>query len=379
MIIWIALLIPVITAIILYKKFAHQTVWWEFLIPFVVSILLIFLSKMSIETIQTQDTEYWGGCLTQADYYEAWNELVTYTETYTDSKGRSQTRTRTRVDYHPPQWKITDTNGCVISINQGTFESLCQRFGNRQFTDLRRNYHTNDGDLFTARWNGSEATLMPVTTSHSYENRVAVSDSVFHFPEVNPKDFGLVEYPKIQNYFQCNSIVGPGDASLPLAEQALSCWNAKLGPQKQARIILVVFQNQPVQAGFDQESYWQGGNKNEFVITIGVDNSNNIVWCHPFSWTEVETLKVETREFVISQKTLHLKNLVDWVAPQVSSNYVRKNFADFNYLSIEPPMWAVFLVFLLVSGVNLGLSMWIVHNEHQEFGANQNRFGRAIS
>lgn len=374
MLIWLALLIPVVTAVVLYHKFKHQTLWWEFLIPFLVSAFLIGVSKYCIETLQTRDTEYWGGWAVKAEYYEDWNELVTYTETYTDSKGRTQTRTKTRIDYHPPYWQVVDNNGCEISVNSATFESLCQKFGNKRFIELNRNYHTDDGDLYVTVWNQQDSALIPVTTSHSYENKVAVSDSVFNFPEVDPKTYGLFEYPEITGYYSCKSILGSGDPSHAEAERSLTFWNAKLGATKQVRMLILVFQNQPIQAGFEQESYWKGGNKNGFVITLGVDSQNSITWCHPFSWTEIEDLKVDTREFVLSQKTLNLKAIVDWLVPQVKHRFERKHFQDFAYISVEPPAWATFLVFVLVTALNLGLSYWIINNDHQEGAVGWGRY-----
>jgi hypothetical protein len=374
MIIWLAMAIPFITALILYKKYQHKTLWWEFLIPFVVSILLIVISKVLIETAQTRDVEYWGGWMQRAEYYERWDEEVPCTHQNSctcNNKDGSCTsfhgyQHAYDVDDHPPYWQIIDSNGIVVQINAQRFNSLCQRFGNKTFVDMRRSYHSIDGDMYRTTWNQEEVTLVPVTTTHSYENRVAVSDSVFNFPEVNPEDYKLFEYPKIQYFYECQSIFGKGDQSQALARRRLNIANARLGAVKQIRMMILVFRNQPIQAGFDQESYWKGGNKNEFVVTIGVDGQNNIQWCHPFSWTEVESLKIETRNFVNEQKILNLEETVKWLIPRAQESFIRKPFADFDYLTIDPPGWAVFLVMLLVTGVNFGISYWVINNRHQE-------------
>lgn len=371
MLIWLAMLIPVGMAIYLHQKHQHKVLWWEFLIPFGLSVLLCGGFKALIEVAQTRDTEYWGGWATRAEYYEDWNELVHYTETrtYRDSQGRSRTETvrKTRVDYHPAVWKLVDSNNIEVSISSESFEQLCRIFGNKTFTDLHRDYHTNDGDLYTTTFPGDDLRLVPVTTTHSYENRVAVSDSIINFRDVNPKDHGLFDYPSIDEY-RCDSILGTGDLTQAVANRHLNNWNAKLGATKQVRI-WILFQDQPLQAGMDQENYWKGGNKNEFVITIGVDAQKNVQWCHPFSWTEVEDLKIDVRDYVVNQKTLNLDALVSYVVPQVQQRYVRKHFSDFSYISIDPPAWAVFLTYLLVLASNAGLSAWIINNQHREGGA----------
>jgi hypothetical protein len=380
MIIWLALLIPVGIAIFLYKRYQHETLWWEFVIPFIASILLIVISKALIEHAQTRDTEYWGGTLQRAEYYEAWDEEVPCIHrnpcTCNNKNGSCTSfhgyQHAYDVDDHPPHWEIYDSNGIEVSVSRDRFEMLARRFGNRVFHDMHRDYHSVDGDMYRATWGGDQLTLIPVTTAHSYENRVAVSDSVFNYPEVNPKDFGLYEYPPIQNFYECNSILGVGDQTQGVALTKLNRFNATMGAKKQVRMLIVIFKNQPLQAGFDQESYWKGGNKNEFIVTIGVNNEFNVEWCHVFSWTEVESLKVNVREFVASQDKLNLEKVVDYMVPQVEEHFIRKPFADFDYLTIEPPGWAIFLVFLFVGGINGGLSYWIIANEHREGGR---RFG----
>jgi len=376
MIIWLAMLIPVATAIILYRKYKHKTLWWEFLIPVIASILLIFGSKALIEHTQTRDTEYWGGWMVRTEFYEAWDEEVPCTHSNSctcSNKDGSCTsfhgyQHAYDVDYHPPHWQAIDSNQLTVGINQDRFEQLCRRFTNRQYKDMHRDYHLRDGDMYYSVWKGEDVTLVPVTTIHSYENRVAVSDSVFNYPDVDPKDFDLYEYPDISNFYSCRSIFGKGDKTQGMANTKLDRWNAKLGRSKQVRMMVLVYQNQPLQAGVDQESYWKGGNKNEFVVTVGVDDENNVQWCYPFSWTEVETLKIEMRDYVVDQEKLNLDSLVDWMVPQVQNQFIRKPFADFDYLTVEPPGWAIFLAFLVVGLLNGGLSYWIVQNQHSEHG-----------
>lgn len=366
MLIWFCLIVPVCTVIVLLLKFKEQVVWWEFLLTFLASILFISLAKLTVDTIQTSDEEYWGGWVVRAEYYEPWDELVTYTETTTDSKGRTQTRVKTRVDYHPAKWEVIDSNGQRLSVNSNTFMQLCSQFGNKSFVDLRRNYHHTDGDMYHTDFPNNDAILVPVTTAHRYENRVAVSDSIMNFPEVNPADYSLFEYPTIRGFYECDSILGSGDTTQSTANKLLNFWNAKLGASRQVRILILMFKNQPLQAGLDQESYWKGGNKNEFVITIGVNDNNEIQWCHPFSWTEVEQLKVETRNYIVSQKNLNLHNVVSYIVPEIQKKWIRKQFSDFSYISVDPPLWAVILVLFLTIGVNVAVGYWTIKNEHIE-------------
>lgn len=370
--------VPVLTAIVLFFWFNRETLWWEFAIPFGVSILLIVICKYGTEAVQTHDTEYWTGWMTDAEYYEPWDEEVpcchAVYRTVTDSKGNTHEEFvgyahPYDVSYHGPHWEVHDSNGFEVGINQGTFEDLCHRFGNRQFVDLHRNYHSIDGDKYVATWPGDDAKLVSVVTTHSYENRVQASKSLFNFQEVDPKVHGLFEYPRISGFYDCPSILGDGGPTQVEAEKILSLANAKLGASKKLRLMVLIYKNQPVQAGFDQENYWKGSNKNEFILTIGVDKDYNVQWCHPISWTEAEGLKVDARNMVVGQqgKPLDLPAIANWLVPESNKRFVHRSFKEFSYLTVEPPMWAIILTFVLTLAVNIGVLFWLVSNEYSEF------------
>ena len=388
MLIWGAMLVPLLTAVVLLVGFRHKTVWWEFTVPVVISFLFVLCSKACVETTQTWDTEYWGGVATKAEFYEAWNERVTcsHTKYCTRSVTRNGKSSTERyacgkqhsydVDNHGPVWQLLDSNGIVIALGSKEFESLAQRFGSRQFVELNRSYHTQDGNKYVATWDGNEATLEPVFTEHSYENRVQTSNSIFNFQEVAEADrlsYRLFDYPALKGHAQV-SILGEAGPTQAAAEALLAKANAKLGHEHQARIFILVFRNQPIQAGILQESYWKRGNKNELVITLGVDELGKVQWAHVFSWTEVEELKIEIRDYVSGLAELNLVDVVKTVVPLVESKWERKHFADFSYLTVEPPTWAVILTYLVTVFINLVLSLWIVHNQHQDHGMRTNDF-----
>jgi hypothetical protein len=368
-------MIPAITGAVLYYKFHKKIHLWELVALVGIPVLLIIGSKSLVESLQTMDTEYWGGWTTKAEYYEDWNERVPCahpeyrTESYTDSKGRTQTRQvyvgqqhAYDVSYHPEHWDLHTSNGERLSISRDRFEFLCNRFGSRKFVDLGRSYHTNDGDKYVTTWAGTDETFDTVVTKHSYENRVAVSDSVFNYPEVEEstkKDYGLYNYPPLIDYKQ-RAVLGPGGGQ---ADQRFRYWNAKLGRLKQVKMFVCVYQGQPKQAALEQEALWKGGNKNEFIICVGIDKERKVKWSYVFSWSESDGLKVRARDYLMGQEKLDLTAYVDWLAPEVQKDFVRKRFADFAYLTVEPPGWAVFLVYLLTLLACGGLGAFVVLNE----------------
>lgn len=376
MIVWFALLIPAATAALLYWRFQSRIALWELAVLVLVPSVLVVGSKFLVEVGMTSDTEFWGGWVTDAEHYEDWNErvscshprMVSETYTTTDSKGRTVTRTRMvqrgwlhpyDVNYHPEYWQLRASTRDTERIGRADYLRLSKRFGGQKFVDLHRSYHTNDGDKYVTTWPGDEATLEAFTARKSYENRVAVSDSVFNFPEVDPKDFGLFDYPPVAGGRQ-RCLLGHADAA---AARKLDLINARLGAKKQVRCFVLVFSGQPLQAGVDQESHWKGGNKNELVTCVGVDKAGAVSWAYVFSWSESETLKVEARNFLVGQDRLDLGAYLDWLRPEIDKRFVRKPFADFSYLTVSPPGWAVFLVYLLTALACGGLGAFVVLND----------------
>jgi hypothetical protein len=323
MIIWFALIIPIVTAVIMAALFRHKIAWWEYGMPLVVSFLLIGMCKGCSEAIQTRDTEYWGGYITSATYYEDWNERVSCrhpkyrterrTRTVTDSRGRSRTESYTvqvqdgyhhpyDVDYHPERWVAETSNGDELSISSDTWRYYTEVFENRTFRELNRDYHTNDGDAYDTVWNQKFETVQPVVTTHTYENRVQASNSVFNYKELTDKEKkGLIDYV-YEGPLQTPSVLPEGIAGADHIDKM----NALLGRKHQIRVWVLLYRDQPRDISKRQEALWKGGNKNELVICVGLNKANEVQWAEVFSWTKREDLKVSVRDYIQAQKKLDL-------------------------------------------------------------------------
>lgn len=377
--IYFSLIIPLVTIVLLLIYKRNKTEWWEFLVVVGIPLVVIFFMKTMVEISQTSDTEYHTGWVVKGEYYEEWTEQ--YTETYTDSDGNLKTRVVT--DYHPPEYYAIDSNGYRISVTLQHYQWLASRFGNNKEKIL---FHLNqinlwkqDGDLWTTFWDNKESTRIISTTAHFYENRTQAS-KVFYFPPIDDEDkerFGLYDYPVVNNSFgllsapvirydKVPSILGNGGVTTTEANKKL-CWhNAIMGKRKQVRMWVLIFKDQSEDVAYVQKNYWKGGNKNEFILCIGVDNKNNVEWANIISWCEQVRLKEDVRDFVLAQKKLDLVEVVEQMATQIDRQWKRREFAEFSYLSVEPPFWGVMLTFLLTIAVSGGVAYWVIHNEHDE-------------
>lgn len=244
MTIWLSLLIPVFTAFILYFFFRHSTVWWEFIIPFAASLILIAIMKFSTELSQTSDTEYWSETASKAIYSEPWNEEVSCRHSYdcncsTDSKGNKTCSTcymhSYDVDYHPAYWALVSSSGNSIGISESKYNYFVDKCKNKSFSDQNRDFHNIDGDWYITYWPQTDNTIECMVQSKSYENRVQASNSVFNYPDIEDKDkkfYELYDYPDITEGYKQKSILGYGDSTQKSAEFKMDILNARLGPKK---------------------------------------------------------------------------------------------------------------------------------------------------
>lgn len=371
MIIWLALIVPFLFSLFLSIKYKHKVIWQELLIPIGACVLLIIIFK-SIGTYSlVKDYEYWGGYVKEVRHYEDWNEYIHQTceDCSTDSDGNTTCTTYdcSYVDYHPEEWHAYDNNGIYFSINKKLYNKLVKQFDNISFVDLERHYYTNDGDMYGSIWDGKYKSFEFCATKHTYENKVQASNSIFNYPNVDEEEisqYKLYNYPEITSWNKLPTIIGYKEYKQDEELSKKFDWlNGILGKDKQVKVWVLLYKDAPRQVGLLQEALWKGGNKNEFNIAISLDKNNNIQWCHVFSWTEVQILKVDTRTFVEGMEKLDLYKLVGFLYKNIDAKWKRKEFKDFDYLTVEPPFWCIIITFVVTFVVSFISSIWIVKNE----------------
>lgn len=370
---WLFIFIPVIAATLLLIFYLKKVVWWELAALIVPSAIIILLMNTIMVAYRTSDTEYFGNYITKVVHYEAWDEEVSCRHSYdcnctTDKDGRRSCSTcymhAYDVDYHPEYWTKIDNAGNEYEISKSHYDELVNRFGTKAyFVDMHRDYHSIDGDSYRNDWAGEPEKSDVVTTEHSYTNKIKASHSVFKFENIDEKTkkmWSLYDYPQVVHLRQQ---VVLGKNIDPVTDRKIQFINGFYGSRNQFRMYILFFKDKSLDVAFKQRSYWEGGNKNEFVICIGVDSQDKFEWVKCFSWMDKPELEVEVEEYFNDSKDLNLSKFADWLPAQIQTHWHRKQFKDFEYLNIEltdTQMWWVLIIVLIY---NIIASVWIVKNE----------------
>lgn len=338
------------------KKFRSYKV----LFPIIISLCIVTICEVVGGLSKTTDIEYHNGFVKVVEYYEPWDEMVPCRHpiynTRTDSKGNTYTefagyQHAFDVDYHPEYWLLTDNTDHYQQISEESFLNIRKKFGNYNFVELNRSYYSIDGNKYISVFDGNEDKLEGCVHTHYYENRVqATNRSIFSFEKITQEEkekYGLFDYPYINEY-KCNSILGYEDQR---AERNLEIFNSLNGKPLQIRVWILVYKNQPIESAEKQRSYWQGGNKNELILAVGIDDHNIVKWGYTFSWTESEIVKIKCLDYINDQKdkTIDLNKLVDEIKPVIKESWKRKEFKDFKYLSVSVSPWFYFIGFITMS------------------------------
>lgn len=379
---WLAMIIPTLGVLILRFGFNKSVALWEYAVAFFVPILVIVISGMIAKTTIAYDTEYWNHEVESVRWYEAWDEWISQMCPYdcnctTDDDGFTTCQTCwedcSYREYHPEYWTKECTDGFTFRITEAEYNRVARKFGTqRQFVDMHRDYDLNDGDMYQYSWPGNDPTLELAVSSHRYENRIQVSENTFKFPDVDTslvRRYKLYEYPGVSRNNVQEHWLGPVPPGVTKkhVEQQLAIINARLcekpGSTKKVKVFYAIFKNQPREAGIKQEWHWDGGNKNEFVVCLGVNGNWDIQWVHPFSWTKNKNNQVKVKNETQLLDSLDLAQVFNITRTTLDKHWERREFSEFHYLMIQATPGQMATILIIAFIVTLGLMIFVIRND----------------
>lgn len=337
--IWIfAVLFSVGTAIAIY--FISKSIKYSVSVLGIFLLLSISVAAFSINidiTSKTTAIETWSGTIEKVYHKEEWDEWHEPTEyTTTDSDGHTTTHTTPGYwEHHSAVNWIKTTDGGTIYVNKLPDGKVADDYYINTTKELEKYFPIGS----------------PSASIHTFENKVQTSYSVYKTNDVDETEYsGLPEYmTKTENYIEVNRFIGfksNGESNKLLSEK--NSWLNKDIPDpekegktrswKQVNLSFVNLGNNKSQDwGFALENKWQRGAKNDLIISLSTDESGKVLWCYPISWSESELCKIEIRNYVCSltlKNESNYKDMINKVSDIVAEKFVRKEFADFSYISV---------------------------------------------
>lgn len=211
----------------------------------------------------------------------------------------------------------------------------------------------------------------PVAFSHNFDNYIKASpDTLFRYQGLVEKyKDKLPAYPlHIYDYYRIDRVVlvnGAALPDLPTWNQKLSEINGRLGPTKQANIVMVVAKAMPDDYFYALSQHWLGGKKNDVIVLLDTADGTRIDWAGVMSWTDRQILKVALRDDLMAVGTLDANQIFPVIEQQVSTLFVRKQMKDFEYLTGQiTPSETQFMVSAFISiAVSVAISIFFFNTD----------------
>ena len=321
--VFIILIIPIAISIFLYFFFNEVTTWREHCLLIIPSILCLFIIKYLLIYSEETDTEYIGKYITKVTCYQSWNE-----------------HSGQRTHEYPEQFTYTLNTGEEEITTAEDFYNIKRHWNSKTiFRDLHKDDKTKDGYAFDTKWDGRKLTCESRTFEETYKNKVRASHSIFkseNISEIDAKKIGLYDYPKRDIYYERQEQVLGLKKKDRAGVQMIEYINGVYGYKNKFRTYILMFYNKSINVAQKQREYWEGGNKNEFIVCVGVDSvTNKIQWCYPFSWQDTPLLETKTKQVLIPGSKFSLYKYACWLDKNVSENWQRKSFDSFDYINMD--------------------------------------------
>lgn len=377
MILYILLIIPILNAFILFYFFRKKIDLIEYSILFFGSLIFILFAKFIFEKANITDTEIWGEYATRINYYEPWDEYIhriciKQVPSGTDSNGNTTYTTVTYdcsyVQYHPEKYTMITNIGNEIEITKEKYLYYKKKWNNSFFKELNRPYHNIDGDVYYSNWNNDFNYMITYFTEHYFENRVKGSNSIFNETNLDTVNYkGLIKYPELKNNqigaYQVNSQKLISEDLLKANDELIK-YNAFYGSKYKIRMSVLIFLNKTQDYYEQQRLFWLNGKKNELIVVIGVNDSLDINWVNIMTWSDSELLKSQLKAKIYDMKRLCYECLNSFIIEEMKINWKRKDFSDFDYLTIEPTAGQFIGSFIFVFLFNIGFGIFFVKNDY---------------
>lgn len=356
--VFVAYLFPFLTCLVLKIWWDYEGDWADYAAIVVVGEVVVGLLHRTVKKIYTSDTEFLGSYVENIFHEEPWTEIIHYTETRTDSRGKTYTVPKVRYVYHPDCYYFDTSIGSRI-VTDADFYRYVRKVWNVGRQPLSWwSPHIRGGGRFGSKFSYSHVSaddrtrmdkLIPITETHKYTNKIRRSNSIFKFEKISrakAAELGLYDYPRVE-WHDAECILSARHTVDRQVRHNFRKLNAVLGAIGQIRIHILIFDSvQGVGISEYQQAYWEGGNKNEFTVCIGLDDNDKVEWARCFSWADSPELDVAAATWLMDNPNLDWEAFGLWLRSNLYK-WKRKEFKDFDYIVVNLPLPQILTVYAL--------------------------------
>jgi len=354
--------IPAIVGLILFLK-SKQVAWQEWAICSAVAFVVSGVMHITAFYGMTDDIEMLSGQITSVTYSPAWSEFYTETHTRTVGSGKdahTEVYTDTHTAYHPNHWDVHISYGEVqndVGIDQSFFNEVKGRFGGSvSRTGRQAGWHggmCTGGDRHNYSTDNATGYVYPTTKTQHFVNKIKAAPTVFSYTKV-PTNIQVHAWPASGNWLQSSRVIGA-----PVTPRAFDLMCSRLGPSKLVNVVLINFGSQASSIAQWQEAAWVGGKKNDLVLCYG-SSGTNTTWSRVFGWTERDVCKRNLESILLKHSVDD--TILPLVEAEIKASYVIKDWTKFDYITIEPPMWAYIVLIIMMISTQIGLWCYALTN-----------------
>lgn len=379
MIFFLLALLPILVWAIQWY-FNKEVVWQEAAAGAGAALLVatVFCGIQASDAFVPSDTETWSGRVHYAQYQPRWKEYYEYavyrTEYYEcGTKDNPQTCSREVFDHweptsrwHAEEWWVETELG-RFGISQGRYADILKEFGEMTHVPGDRETWEHASRLLQGprdddRTVNKNGYVYPVTTRMKFDNRLLkAKDTLYSFEQLTPEQAKpLFPWPDNENRFDSDRLLGT--ARTLWDRRAWDQMNATLGPIKKVNLIAIGFPaGTAMELGMRQQQYWNGGKKNDLVLTFGGDPKKP-EWAFVFGWTEHELVKR-----LLENRLRDGTATIDEISRIVREEYALCHFEEkFEHVEIETPWWYYLIFAIVVIGSQTAAHIGFTRNEYSK-------------
>jgi hypothetical protein len=330
--------------------------------------VLVSLVPLILVDAKSRFHEIWNYKNVSIQHWEKWTTKEERSEEVsdgTDSKGNTKYRTRHyyETEEHGPYWYVTDEYGNERSFDESDYIRWAGVWNNPRVIKVNKGSSAGfdraiTGKVYECNWPSTFATIYPEHSIKRYVNKVRVNKNVWSQAEVSRDVKEAYKSPAEQGV--TSAIMSYDDSAKVFSEKEklyLERKNCQWGSSHQLHMMLITFDSSKYDMGIIDKvmAAWQGPNKNELCVFVGLGEGRKVDWVKVESWLDDTTLHALLQGYLLG-KPIDVYAMGDYLGAK-TSYWKRKEFEkDFAYMRLEIPLWMTVMNFFLQVGLYIGFA-----------------------